>query len=58
LPTIKPAAMRLPVAAAYLGLSKSMLLKLAAQGRVQTATIGRARLFLTHSLDALLEERR
>jgi excisionase family DNA binding protein len=48
--------MRLPVAAAYLGLSKSMVLKLAAQGRVQTKTIGRARLFLTDSLDALLRK--
>jgi excisionase family DNA binding protein len=57
LPVVKPAAMRLPVAAAYLGLSKSMVLKLAAQRRVQTVKIGRTRLFLTASLDALLAGR-
>jgi hypothetical protein len=54
LPMVKPAAMRLETAARYIGLSPSMLKKLAAQGRVQTVSVGRARLFLTASLDALL----
>jgi hypothetical protein len=54
LPTIKPAAMRLESASAYVGLSGSMLKKLAAEKRIETVAVGRARLFLTRSLDRLL----
>jgi hypothetical protein len=46
--------MRLETAATYVGLSGSMLRKLAADKRVETVTVGRARLFLTRSLDRLL----
>jgi hypothetical protein len=54
LPTIKPEAMRLKSASAYVGLSGSMLRKLAAKKQIETVTVGRARLFLTRSLDRLL----
>jgi excisionase family DNA binding protein len=49
-----PAAMRIPDAARYVGLSGSMVKKLIRQGKVSSVTIGRTRLVLVSSLNALL----
>jgi excisionase family DNA binding protein len=53
-PIIPPAAMRIPEAARYIGISVSFMKKLIAQGRVRTVAIGRTRLVLVASLNALL----
>jgi excisionase family DNA binding protein len=54
-PVIAPAAMRVPQAARYIGVSESFVKKLIAQGRVRTVAIGRTRLVVVASLNALLD---
>jgi excisionase family DNA binding protein len=49
-----PAAMRIPDAARYTGLSASMVKKLLAQGRIRSVSVGRTRLVLVASLNDLL----
>jgi excisionase family DNA binding protein len=46
--------MRIPQAARYIGVSESFMKKLIAQGRVRAVAIGRTRLVLVASLNALL----
>jgi excisionase family DNA binding protein len=53
-PIIAPAAMRIPEAARYIGISVSFMKKLIAHGQVRTVAIGRTRLVLVASLNALL----
>jgi excisionase family DNA binding protein len=55
---IKPAAMPAPAAAEYLGIGLSSLYSLARDGKVESFTSGRRRLFTTASLDRYIEHRR
>jgi excisionase family DNA binding protein len=53
-PVVAPLAMRIPEAARHIGVSVSFLKKLIVQQKVRTARIGRTRLVLVSSLNALL----
>jgi excisionase family DNA binding protein len=51
---VKPAALRIASAARYIDVSESMMAKLIRTKRVTSVAVGRTRLVLTESLDALL----
>jgi excisionase family DNA binding protein len=55
LPTIRPAALRVPEAAQYLSVSVSTIRRLIRQGELEVRRIGSVLLVPTRSLDALLE---
>jgi excisionase family DNA binding protein len=55
LPTIRPAALRVPEAAQYLSVSVSTIRRLIRQKQIEAVSIGTAKLVLVRSLDALLE---
>lgn len=53
-----PIAMRIPEACGFIGLSRSTLYVLVAEGEIETIKVGAATLVLTASLIALIERRR
>ena len=57
-PTIEPITMRVPDACRYIGVSRSTLYVLIAEGEVEIVKLGCSTLVLTESLKALIAQRR
>lgn len=55
---IEPITMRVPEACRYVGISRSTLYVLIAEGEIEIVKLGSATLVLTASLQALVERRR
>ncbi len=58
LSSIEPITLRVPEACRYLGIGRSTLYVLIAQGEVEIVKLGSATLVLTESLRSLIEQRR
>lgn len=55
---VEPIAMRVPAACRYIGISRSTLYVLIAEGRVEIVKLGVSTLVITESLRRLIKERR
>lgn len=55
---VEPITMRVPEACRYIGISRSTLYILIANGEIETIKLGCSTLVLTESLKALIEKRR
>jgi excisionase family DNA binding protein len=55
---IDPAALPIPVAVAYSGLSRTRLYSLMGAGEIEAVKVGKRRLVLRESIDAYIESKR